>query len=81
MEEFEKLITGIIFLVFGSVFSLYNKKYAKGIIESQKAFDKVFQVSKNYGLRAEVFVRAFFLLFGIIFLLGGVFQLYKFFVK
>ena len=78
MENIEKLISSIVLITFGVDFLRYHTKFAKGALDSEVSFWRVFGKRRIISAKYQLYVKVFILVFGLLLLLGGVLQLYQF---
>lgn len=79
-RDFEKLIGGIMILLFGGVATIFWKKISAAMLASHKTFWGKLGIGKDRDSTWDKwFAKIFVLVLGIAFLAGGICLLYQFF--
>ncbi|MCL0035687.1 hypothetical protein M1N42_03540 [Thermodesulfovibrionales bacterium] len=78
--NFEKLIGGIVALIFGGIFSIFWRKIGNAMLAGQNTFwEKLGTEKAHVSIRNELFAQIFILVVGIMFLIAGAYMIYQFF--
>lgn len=78
--NFQNLIGGIVFVVFGTIISIFWKKVGDAMASSSNEFWKKLGMSEAPAWGNNIsFNRIFILIIGTIFLLFGLYSIYRFF--
>lgn len=77
MENLERIISGIVIIIFGIIFVVYRTRFSKLILDSELYFWKFFGKERAIGKVYEVFVNTFVLILGFLFFIFGFFQIFQ----
>jgi len=75
----EKLFPGVVFLIAGLTFIVYQEKLVQNVLVSHRKFwNETVKLKGEIGRPGEVFLNILIYFLGVAFLLGGLFLLYGF---
>jgi len=72
MQKIQYFITAVPILLIGIFCCYYSKRLTLALIKSSKILNETFGIKKGFGKAEEICIQVALIIFGIIFILGGI---------